>query len=455
MVPGWTPWWTMAGFFDKARGHYIADFRGLYQVGKQRRRVRLPAKVTTKAQADGWAKACDRVCRLLEVNVSGEAVREALGLGAITPEQGAELLDGRGSGAAKPQKGDRLTVVDAALSHPSSRRDPLDRQVIYDGFVRAFCAHAGITYLDELTVDHVQDWIAAMQRQKLAWDTRRHRLMYLRRACRMAAANGLPDVLAGLRLDRRGNERPPPVITWGLEDLLAGIGGLGDLRAQVVVILGGLMGLRPSETWRVAVGDIEGAVLQVGRSEAKNASSRRALPIPRALRPYLDELAAGRPATAALLATYRGTAFDYSAAVNLFRDPIGQACGRVLPLKTLRKSFATWTIRSGQDLDLVEAWMGHRSSRVALITQRHYLEAIQTEQLKPLADAIDEAIVGAVCGFQRRAAQAAADARRAQADGDLSAAAAGQVLAADSARLARLWMGVATGGCYKSHKISN
>lgn len=381
------------GYYDKTRDAFGMQFRALYQQRGQRRFVRLPKTVVTKQAADAIAIEAENLCRVLETAPTVAAIARAIEICAITDDQAAALQ----GGSVAPLTGTpaaRLTVEQAALAHPSSRREPLARQVEYCNYLKQFCAFASVQFIDDVTLEQVQRYIDHM-RGRFTWSTRRHHLLYIRRACRMAGVQGLGDVLAGLRLDRC--EQRKAVEVWSLDELVAGVRSLTesgkDDRALVVLALGGFMGLRPSEIWRAQVGDLAevpaGLQLAVGVRAAKTANSVRVLPVPEILRSWLEGACSGRKKDAPLVPSMKyngGRQMTISTANHLFHDTISTACGgRRLPLKNLRKSFATWAIRERCDIELVEAWIGHVSSRIQAVTQRHYLEAARAEQLLPLS----------------------------------------------------------------------
>lgn len=381
-----------SGYFDAKRQGWVASFRGLHQAKSRRRLVRLDAGITAAPAAHAWAEECDRLCRVLEVAPTAAAVQRSIEIRAVTAAQGESLLTGRAPAIEGPDLGP-VSLEAAALAHPSSRREPLKRQLLYCGFLKQFSEFSGARTSADITLDQVQRWVDAMRRQGLAWATRRHRLIYVRRACQMAAHRGYPDCLAGLRLDR--DDQPGRTVEiWTLEQLATGLRVFGaglDPRPAAVLILGGFLGLRPSEIWRATCGDLVDGTLVVGSRVAKNAGSRRILPLPTLIHAWLVDLVAGRLPDSPLVPSLsrRTEWLDETTATQLFGPLVRSACLVPLPVKCLRKSFATWAIRTGGHLDLVEAWIGHASSRIAAITSKHYLQQIQVDQLRPLAAHLD------------------------------------------------------------------
>ena len=78
-----------------------------------------------------------------------------------------------------------------------------------------FSAFTGIEHLSMLTLNHLMLWVKELRARGWAWDTRRHALSYLRRATKMGTRVGIPDVVAGMRIDYRDQVRTP-VRVWTL-----------------------------------------------------------------------------------------------------------------------------------------------------------------------------------------------------------------------------------------------
>ncbi len=391
----------MAGTAFTSRSDYVLDFRGLHQVGKQRRRVRVKAtdpRATDLNTASAWAQECDRYCRLLEVAPDPHDVQHAVRIRAITSEQGAALLNGLPVPAAT-EHAKRLSIEEAALRHPSTQRDPLARKVEYLKYLKQFTDFAKVDAVGDVKLDQVQRWIAKMRADKLAPATRRHRLLYVRRATRMASTEGMPDVIGGLRLDVTG---APTVEAWTLAELQQACRAFlkaNNLRALVATALGGFLGLRPSEVFRARCGDFARHELAIGQDgrPAKNAASRRRLPLPATLDRWASDLAKDRPADEPLLVTAGnggGRAFRTETFSQWLMPLLRDATGRRLKVKALRKSFATWATREGLDRNHVEAFLGHENPFVSAVTGRHYLADILARELRPTAKAIDKRLAG-------------------------------------------------------------
>jgi len=383
-----------SAFHDPRNARWIADFRGLHMAGRRRRRVVVPAhRARTPDDARAFARECEAYCRLIE---SGTAtppdVAHALRLGAITPEQAGAAATGR----PLDLPGSEPTLEGCWLAHPCTDREGREDPATWSRRrhdLAEFRARTGLTLMRDLSLRHVQDWLAALRQAGAAHATRRHKLIPVRRAAAMAPGLGLPDVIHGLRLDERSD--PPPVRVWTLPQLAVAARAAessGDRRALAILALGGLLGLRPTEIVRALPEDLDGDLLHVGARERKNSPSARLLPLPEPILGWIRDLAATRPAGRSLVGpdghgTRLAVCSCRSAGAALGRALDAAGVGR-LDLKCLRKSFATWTIGAGLDAHAVEAWLGHRSALVGSITARHYLARAGADRLRPLSDQI-------------------------------------------------------------------
>lgn len=386
----------MSSAFQDRKG-WIVSFRPPALSGRARRRFRIPARelraaADPAALARERAAACERLSRLLDVPVAHDPrrVREALALGVLTEPEARRLL-----GALPPPPAPAFpTLEELARQHPATQREKANDPDSYLRHVRElreFVAWSGVRRIDELALPVVLGYIAHLAAEGRSYYGRRHRLTLIRRAARMGVSCGFPDALAGIVLDRA--EAPPEPAAWTFEELVAGLRLLRDEgrgRSLAATALGGLMGLRSSEAFRLRVGDV-GEALRVGAHGRKNLASRRDLPIPAVVRPWLEALVSGRSAEAPLLCTHhRGKPGPFSRATygHWLGPTLARATGRALPPKCLRKTFATWALDAGLDERLLEAWLGHRSGLVAAVTARHYLQKVQARRLVEFAEAI-------------------------------------------------------------------
>lgn len=410
-----------SAFFDQVHNQWIASFRGPHQTGSERRRIRVPSSGTwTKRTADAYAGECDRYARLIESMPTRADVDHAEHLHVITAEQAATLRRDLALPTATASGRDPLapwTILDAAEAHPSTQHDKQRAPGEYRKhrrYLLRFCDWAGIELLGHLTLDHAVRWVAHLRTEGRAWDTRRQHLLYLRRAARMAsAAAGLPDVLGEMQLDRR--EEPPPIEVWTLSELGTAMATLAarppdrdTRRGLAVLALGGCLGLRPTEILRLRVEHLSGDILRVGVDARKNNASRRDLPIPPTLIPWLDAITSDpktkqrRPPTEPLLPGRNNRrpltphAFDAWWALQI--APLLPRAGSP---KLLRKTFATWAIEAGIEARHVESYLGHTSGLVAAVTSRHYLAAARVVQLRPVAAQMDELLRQAIPTLSR------------------------------------------------------
>lgn len=432
--------------FDGKKGSWILQFQPMNGGGRPRsirvRADRLPSRdvAEQKRLALALAEACDRACRLLEVLPTPQAIRDAERMRAITPDQAKALLTAQPVPPPRAVVTERLTLERAALMHPSSGRESTPARRAHLAYLHAFSARTGILALAELTLPAVQDYLAWMVTSKMPWDTRRHRLMYLRRASRMGATHGLPDVLGGLVLDKQGPR--PPLAAWSLPELADGcaVAFENNPRARMAVALGGFLGLRSSEIIRVRCGDLrlDGMLPYASArdrvKDAKNEPSRRILPVPPTIIAWMRALAAGRGPDEPLIYAERGWPMSPSAAAenpeearrrrrrftpegfaHWLGPKLEAATGRDLPPKALRKSFANWATQARLPASHIEQFLGHENTLVASITGRHYLTdalEVAAKLLKPTATRMEKLIVAALAKARHGAAVAAAQPSR-------------------------------------------
>lgn len=407
---------------DRVKGGWIASFRGANRPGAPRRRLRLPrTRVWDKTSAVAYAAECERYARVLEGVPTAAEISHAEELGVLTRAQAQAMRTAHCFPSVVAGERDPFapwTLVDAAEAHPATRREKATRPGDYRKHIaglEAFAAWSGSQRLDALTLDQVVRWVDHLRGTGVAWDTRRHRLLYLRRAARMAAAvAGMPDVLGGIALDRNDQRADPQV--WPLAELIEAAVRLerGRLvmhhRAPVVIALGAGMGLRPSELLRLRVGHVAGDVLRVGAETRKNAASRRDLPIPASLLPWITAATRDpktgdtRPPTDWLIPGRCKRALSPHALDAWWQQyVIPELAGELTP-KHLRKTFATWSSEAGIEPRHVEAYLGHRASELAAVTSRHYIAAGRVAALRPAATALDVHLATAIAAARAQIA---------------------------------------------------
>jgi integrase len=423
-------------------GRWIATIRPVFpgRDGKgriRRRSVRLKGLgPDDRDQAQATADHMEHLARLCEDAPKATTIAEARELKAISPDQAEALLAGELVPEAVPQEAPKaVTITDCYHLHLSTRRAEKSSQreaVRHLRELHRFLDWAqqqrkgrALTSPGEVTLDLVMDYVDHLKRQGLAWDSRRHCLVAIRRATNAAAAFGhtLFDPLYKQRIDPRGPDEWPQVEVWTWDELRAAIGGTYTVqrrdrvwgsrkhgrqasereerrqlgaRELAVLGLGGFMGLRPSEICAVQAADIEGDILTTGR---KTPASRRWLPIPPTVRGWLQQLVDELdgddvPLVHAKPVSARGGRVPFQA--NPFatwcRGWLPQVTGRELPPKALRKSFATGLIWDGIEERLVEAYLGHGPSRLTAVTLRSYLQAARARELWPIAEHVEELI---------------------------------------------------------------
>lgn len=386
-----------SAFYRTSREQWMADIRGyLTPKGGKRQTIRVPAtrlRSATRAAADAQAFAdeCERYARILEGKHDVEDVLHALRLGVITQPQADALQTGRFV-PFRASETKRLTIRQAAEMHPSTHRDPLKRKVEYLTYVDQFSAHAKVTELHAVTLEQVLAWVEHMRAAGLSWDTRRHRLLYLKRAFIMGRRHGIVDQVAGLRLDRQDQERTT-VKTWALSRLLTAIATAQDHRIRAALALGGCLGLRPTEICRAQIEDLDEGLLTIGAREAKNRASRRTVPVPASVLQILHAAIGDRTAGALVDPTgpRGGEALTLSGLNQLLADTLRKGSGAIAP-KDLRKTFATWATRviPGHDL---ERYLGHTTALHAAVTSRSYLAAHVAAQLRPACALLESEMV--------------------------------------------------------------
>jgi len=381
---------------SKTAGAWTASYRPAFWQPGQRQRQRYLGRML-RHQAEAAAEELDLVSRHVEgPTPSPHMIRRAAELGVLSPGVAAAMLgqDLPADPAARP------SIRSCYAAHPSTQaeaRHSIAESARHARDLAAFLSWAGIEHQDQVTLDLVQRYLADLQARGQAWDTRRHRLLVLRRACAIGArVHGLPDPLYRLRLDaRRGAEAERRIQVIPLPALRAALrrASLGD-RERVAILLCGFHGLRPSELARARVGDLQAGVLSVAQAERKNAASRRDLPLAPTAVQVLRRLSQGRPAEAPLLPSRGGRPYTGNGLGQWAADWLPAAVGQKATVKTLRKSFATWAIQSGIEARHVEAYLGHRAHNLAAVTSAHYVQAALARELRPVAAAIQRAIRG-------------------------------------------------------------
>lgn len=293
-----------------------------------------------------------------------------------------------------------VTLLEAALSHPSSKRDKEVYPVqfrLYESYIDQFSRHTGVWLLKSLTVESVLSWVAKLRNDGFKTATISHRLRYIRRASRMAPSHFLPDVLSGLQLNRN-DEYVEDIRVFSEQELaaiIAALEGGKDWRGLCAVGIMALMGLRPTEVLRLQIADARDGVLRVGVRQRKNRSSRRDLPIPESLQGWIASLSDGRDELEPLIYSghhgMKGKPWVITSLNHYLNPKVEQAAGKRLPCKHFRKTFASLAVGPiGLDVRTVETFLGHSFSLAAPVSSRHYLAKQAIKELEPASRKIDQ-----------------------------------------------------------------
>lgn len=390
------------------RNTWYLSFRAPGQRGTKRTRKRAPDECQTKPRADRLAKEIDRACRVAEdpSRAHDLALPLAAAIEILRPfGLAAEAVDdtakvGKVEAPSDPRE---VSITYAALIHPTAvherEHNPKDKRR-HEKELEQFIAWAKTDRLADLTLELVQRYVAYMRNEcELSPDTRRHRLMYVRNAARMAPQFGLLDRLTGLRLDSRRQEAPRDVRTFAVAQLRAMLspGALPD-RDRAAAALMAFAGLRPSEACRLRVRDLRGDLLYIGGDEehpwrTKNNPSRRVIPIAATLVEILAPLIEDREPDEPILPSAVGTRMDST----LLHQNLGQKLKDVIGDRTLtnahfRKTFRTLATEEwGLDHHRVEMYIGHQAPGVPSVSWTSYL-AKEASRLRPVAKAADKAL---------------------------------------------------------------
>lgn len=373
----------MASAFKDRQG-WIADFRGYNAPGRKRSRVRVPSKHLVdneEVSANLFANECEKYCRYIEINPTDiDAVLHAHRLGAINADVRDRLV---GMLPVNDSPWGELTILDAALQHPTVayERTQNEREYLrHRKELTEFLNHTQINLVSQVSLPVVQEYTHWLRINGYSFDGIRHRLMYLRCACRVGATYGIQDTLTGWRLNRQ--EATRLIDTWSLDELTGLLVGVNDPKVRAVILLGGFMGLRSSEIIRIRCSDITGDALLVGATQSKNKASRRLLPIPSRIKIIISQIMTSaylisRPKSA--------TMFDPSGFDHWMHPYLGRAP------KMLRKAFASWAVDVLSPRHL-ESFLGHSSGLVGAVTSRHYLAKVRLQDLQGAALQIDAVI---------------------------------------------------------------
>lgn len=334
----------------------FSDHRGRRKNASLKLRVDSVPKARAKGTADALANACLvlRNAKTKRPDDVAVAVSVAQHYGVVSPDEAEALLV---HGSVPANSGAPITIAQAMRAHPSHAND-VDRRR-RESAIAAFCKQSRVTLLEDVRVHHVTAWVASMRAQGFAYDTRRHALLGLRRACAMAPSYGLPNPIAGIRIDKREPTARPTLPTT--EEVSEFFRGETDPRHVAACGLMAFAGLRVSEVVRAEFRDLDGDVLHVGARKAKNETSSRLIPLPAQV---VEWIGAGSGPIIPHTRSWIG---------HNLRTP-----GDV-PAKILRKWFATRAQNEWLWPEVViQRWMGHAPSSVL---GRHYAQEFPVKRL--------------------------------------------------------------------------
>jgi integrase len=153
--------------------------------------------------------------------------------------------------------------------------------------------------------------------------------------------------------------------------------------ARLVIGLGGLMGLRPTEIIEARLGDVSDGLLTTGR---KTTASHRIIPIPETVKEALKRPRPRKAKTDHLVIGGRGTGLALNGLNHFMKRTLG-----VAP-KFLRKSFTSAMIRQKAPPELLEAYIGHEHAMMRAVTSRHYMAEYLAEEMRVVAEKVDNLV---------------------------------------------------------------
>lgn len=197
------------------------------------------------------------------------------------------------------------------------------------------------------------------------------------------------------RVPAKAKEDVRPLSPVQLETLLAAFTG----RAQVIVALGGHLGLRPQEARKALWSDFDGSTLTISRARTKSTAARtRIIEVPAATRAILRawQLQSGgrddQPILGALNEDALRTWADRCLGTTA-RRVLGRRAGRGVTLYTLRHTHASTLHYCGWTVPDAAARMGH-SPVVHMEVYAHPIQQIGSQRWRDLDDLIGEARQG-------------------------------------------------------------
>ncbi|MDP5226915.1 MULTISPECIES: tyrosine-type recombinase/integrase [Arthrobacter] len=287
------------------------------------------------------------------------------------------------------------TLLDRHLAAKADRAPgtvEVDRN--HAGHVRRAFGDRVVSTLD---TTEVEIWSA---RPGVAAESRKKQVEILRAAIKRGIRDRLvdSDPTEGIVVSLGHRERP----AYSSAQLMAILAAASTDFDRALLGVLGLMGLRSGEARSLLIGDLRGGVLSVknggaGTDTTKTRASRRMLPVPATVLPWLETLVDDRPSTAWLFASPRKK--DSSIAEQYANQALARAvaranqgCDEAIPRYTahaLRHTFAAISLsEAGADLLAVSRAMGHARPSITLDRYGHLAPA----GLGPLMTKIDELV---------------------------------------------------------------
>ncbi|MFF3690684.1 tyrosine-type recombinase/integrase [Streptomyces sp. NPDC002187] len=306
----------------------------------------------------------------------------------------------------------KMTVSELLDAYLSSKAEDLEESTL-TGYRNALChahEHLGHIRLQELTEDHVEDfvaWLLTEARRRggkagtgLRTTTADGALSRLRAALRLAVrkrlvARNVAEYVAvprkARKTDRRDNKRPDP---WNVEEVKKFVVGIREDRLFAPLLLG-LMGLRPAEVAGLRWHDIdfergtlavENTRTMIGNTrvvekDTKSQAGERTLPLPDPVKRALDAFKMTQEVEQLSMGSF------YCDTEYMFVDHLGEPMStrqlrehsyalmnrlglRRVRLYDARHACLTFLAVSGVQDVILAAWAGHTN---AAFTKRRYV----------------------------------------------------------------------------------
>lgn len=303
---------------------------------------------------------------------------------------------------ARAVRAGSVTVGTLLDRHLAAKADRAPGTVEADRYHAAHVRDAfGDRVVSTLDTTEVEIWSA---RSGVAAESRKKQVEIMRAAIKRGIRDKLvdSDPTEGIVVSLGHRERP----AYSSIQLMAIIAAASsDLDRALLGVLG-LMGLRSGEARSLLVGDLHNGHLTVrnggaGTDTTKTRASRRVLPVPVTVLPWLTALVGDRPKSTSMFPSPRkkGSSIAEQYANHALTRAVAQANeGRNEPIPrytahALRHTFASISLsEAGADLLAVSRAMGHARPSITLDRYGHLAPA----GLAPLMAKIDELVAQAV-----------------------------------------------------------